>query len=70
MDPAFYALRERSLDEILPWSFIDAGVNEEFLKREFLKAQTGEATGDCRVDACNACGLELTEICKGKNSKS
>jgi radical SAM family uncharacterized protein len=66
MDPAFYALRERSLDEILPWSFIDAGVSEEFLKREYLRAQTGEDTGDCRTGACNACGLEGTEICKGK----
>jgi radical SAM family uncharacterized protein len=66
VDPAFYALRERSLDEILPWSFIDAGVSQEFLKREYLKAQTGEDTGDCRAGACNACGLENSEVCKGK----
>ncbi len=69
IDPHFYASRQRSLDEILPWSFIDAGVSETFLKKEYLKAQSGEATGDCRTGACNACGLELSEICKGKNSK-
>ena len=27
IDPAFYAERARSLDEILPWAFIDIGVN-------------------------------------------
>lgn len=70
IDPHFYASRQRSLDEILPWSFVDAGVSEDFLKREYQKAQTGEDTGDCRVGACNACGLELSEGCRGKNSKS
>jgi len=66
IDPHFYASRQRSLDEVLPWSHIDAGVSPEFLKREYLKAQTGEDTGDCRIGACNACGLELSDICKGK----
>jgi radical SAM family uncharacterized protein len=66
MDPKFYSARVRSLDEILPWSFIDAGVSQEFLKREYLRAQTGEDTLDCRTGACNACGLELTEVCKAK----
>ena len=35
VDPDFYTTRERSLDEILPWDFIDAGVSKEFLKREW-----------------------------------
>ena len=35
----FYTHRERSLDEILPWDFIDCGVSKEFLKREWEKAQ-------------------------------
>ena len=66
IDPLFYAGRERSLDEILPWSFIDAGVSENFLKREYQRAQTGEDTGDCRTGPCNACGLELSKICQAK----
>jgi radical SAM superfamily enzyme YgiQ (UPF0313 family) len=66
MEPGFYAYRERSLDEILPWSHIDIGVSEEFLKREYQKAIAGEATPDCRVSDCNACGLEQTEICRAK----
>ena len=28
----FYTTRERSLDEVFPWDFIDAGVSKEFLK--------------------------------------
>lgn len=66
IDPNFYATRLRSLDEILPWSFIDAGISEAFLKREYLRAQTGEETGDCRTGDCNACGLEISGVCKAK----
>jgi radical SAM family uncharacterized protein len=66
IEPRFYAYRERSLDEILPWSHIDAGVTEEFLKKEYQRAKNGEETLDCRNNACNACGLEETEICQGK----
>ncbi len=70
IDPVFYANRERSLDEILPWSYIDAGVSEDFLKKEYLKAKNGEETLDCRNNACNACGLEQSEVCLGKREKS
>jgi radical SAM family uncharacterized protein len=58
IDPAFYALRERPLDEPLPWAHIDTGVSDEFLKREYRAAVTAELTPDCRVSGCNACGLE------------
>jgi radical SAM family uncharacterized protein len=70
IEPGFYASRERSLDEILPWSHIDAGVTEEFLKREYQRARAGEETLDCRNNACNACGLEKTEVCREKNPVS
>ena len=30
---AFYTTRERDLDEIFPWDFLDCGVTKEFLKR-------------------------------------
>ncbi len=58
IDPAFYATRERPLDEPLPWAHIDTGVSDEFLKREYRAAVAAELTPDCRVSACNACGLE------------
>jgi radical SAM superfamily enzyme YgiQ (UPF0313 family) len=58
IDPAFYATRERELDEPLPWAFIDTGVSDEFLKDEYRRAVSAELTPDCRVSGCNACGLE------------
>jgi radical SAM family uncharacterized protein len=62
LDPSFYAHRQRSLDELLPWSHIDAGVSVAFLKREFRRALQGQETPDCRNNACNQCGLE--DICE------
>lgn len=52
----FYTTRERSLDELFPWDFIDCGVNKEFLKREWLKAQKEEVSPNCRK-ACQGCGV-------------
>ncbi|MCF7832033.1 MAG: TIGR03960 family B12-binding radical SAM protein [Candidatus Marinimicrobia bacterium] len=40
----------------LPWSFINTGVEEDFLREEMEKAERGETTQDCRVH-CNTCGL-------------
>ncbi len=67
LEPAFYARRERSLDETLPWAHIDPGVTLEFLKREYQRAFKSEETPDCHYNACNACGLErLNADCKRK----
>ena len=48
LDIDFYNLRERSLDELFPWDFIDIGVTKEFLKREWKRAMEGEVTPNCR----------------------
>ncbi len=67
LEPAFYAQRERSLDEALPWAHIDPGVTTEFLKKEYQRALKGEETTDCHYNSCNACGLErLSADCKRK----
>ncbi len=58
IDPAFYAQRERSLDEPLPWGHIDIGVSADFLKREYKRAVEGKETPDCHYHTCNTCGLE------------
>ena len=58
LDPFFYANRERSLVEILPWGHIDVGVTPEFLKSEYHKLWQEEETMDCRCGKCNACGLQ------------
>lgn len=60
LDPHFYATRERTHDEKLPWDHLDAGVNKAFLLREYENAVAGKYTVDCRRDACSACG-----VCQG-----
>ncbi len=55
VDPDFYTVRERSLDEVFPWDFIDAGVSKEFLKREWLAALEAKVTPNCRMQ-CSGCG--------------
>ena len=55
VDVAFYNLRERDLDEILPWDFIDIGVSKEFLKREWKNALEEKVTPNCRMQ-CAGCG--------------
>jgi radical SAM family uncharacterized protein len=62
LDPAFYARRERALDEPLAWAHIDTGIAPEFLKQEYRRALAGELTPDCR-NGCNACGLEEIHVC-------
>jgi radical SAM family uncharacterized protein len=66
LDIKFYAQRERSQDELLPWSHIDVGVSQDFLKAEYVKALNAEVTPDCRGGACNVCGLERWETGCGK----
>ena len=53
----FYVYRERSLDEILPWDFIDHGIKKSFLKREYQRALAGKTTDVCRTDTCTKCGV-------------
>lgn len=55
IDIGFYTTRERSLDEIFPWDFIDCGVSKEFLKREWQRALNEQVTKNCKQQ-CNACG--------------
>lgn len=55
VDLFFYTTRERGLDEVFPWDFIDAGVTKEFLKREWLNAIGEKVTPNCR-QRCSGCG--------------
>ena len=55
IDPAFYANRRWSYDEVLPWDIIDCGVTKEFLIRESKKAHEGVSTPNCR-EKCSGCG--------------
>lgn len=55
IDPDFYTTRERSIDEIFPWDFIDIGVSRKFLEREWKRAKEGVVTPNCRMQ-CSGCG--------------
>jgi len=57
INPDFYVYRERSLDEILPWDFIDHGINKAFLVEEYQKALREETSPQCHVGQCKACGV-------------
>ncbi|MEG2007186.1 MAG: TIGR03960 family B12-binding radical SAM protein [Oscillospiraceae bacterium] len=61
-DPAFYASRERSEDEVLPWDRISMGVRRDILLREKHRAYESRVSPDCRA-ACSNCGAAelLTE---------
>ncbi len=56
----FYTTRERSLDEIFPWDFLDCGVTKDFLKREWLKAMDETVSPNCRTQ-CQGCGANRFE---------
>ena len=55
VDIGFYTTRERDLDEIFPWDFIDCGVTKAFLKREWKRSQEETVTPNCRMQ-CQGCG--------------
>ena len=57
IDIDFYAMRQRPLDELLPWDFIDTGVTKEFLQREWKNAMAESVTPNCRM-ACSGCGVK------------
>lgn len=58
LDPDFYVYRERSYEEILPWDFIDIGVNRKYLERENEKAKKAELTRNC-LEGCTGCGINV-----------
>jgi len=61
LDPAFYAHRERSADEKLPWDFIDIGVSKVFLRREWEKSKEAVTTPNCQ-EKCTGCGAGCTDV--------
>jgi hypothetical protein len=66
VDPDFYSVRRRELDETLPWDHIDVGVTKKYLRSEYKKSLKAELTRDCRT-ACTGCGINLLQeggVCK------
>jgi len=55
LDEKFY-LRERSLEENLPWDFLDQGFDKKYLIDEFNRAKNLKSTPPC-FDGCKRCGV-------------
>ena len=54
-DENFY-LRERSLEENLPWDFLDQGFSKKYLVDEFKRAESLKSTPPC-FEGCRRCGV-------------
>ena len=53
--------RKRKIDDILPWSFIETGVNPSFLWEEYQRGLEEKISPPCVKENCHRCG-----ICDGK----
>ncbi len=56
LDPKFYAARQRSYAEVLPWGHIDTGVDQSSLWEEYQRALRGESSINC-AEGCTDCGV-------------
>ena len=61
----FYVYRQYSLDELLPWDFIDHGINKSFLRQEYKRAMQGKTSPLCPMESCDICG-----VCQENNGKT
>lgn len=57
LNPDFYALRERALDELFPWDFIDHGIKKSFLRQEYQRAIRETTSPPCPTEPCSICGV-------------
>ena len=60
LDPEFYACRERSREEVLPWSMISCHVSDGYLWRQRELAYQSVTTPDCRTQ-CSGCGANTVK---------
>jgi radical SAM family uncharacterized protein len=57
LNPDFFVLRPKAYDEILPWEFIDHGINKEYLIKEYRLALKEKESEICRIGECDRCGV-------------
>jgi len=60
-----HALRERSIDERLPWDHIDIFMPKKWFQEDWERAKVLEHAQDCRHKKCHRCGVidEERELC-------
>jgi radical SAM superfamily enzyme YgiQ (UPF0313 family) len=59
INAGFFVNRSRDRTEILPWDFIDHGVDRSFLWKEYQRALAAKTTPPCPMDPdrCRICGI-------------
>jgi radical SAM family uncharacterized protein/radical SAM-linked protein len=57
VDADFFTTRLRHLDESLPWSHMDCGVDPDFLKKQWNDLGNADRVDDCRNGNCHGCGI-------------
>jgi radical SAM superfamily enzyme YgiQ (UPF0313 family) len=64
LDPKFYAQRQHSQHEVLPWDVLDSGVNRNYLWHEYQQGLSETLTRPCSNDCqrCGVCSPLATEI--------
>ena len=56
LNPDFFVYRARDLQEVLPWDFLDHGIEKKYLIKEYEKAFACKSTPPCQPHKCKACG--------------
>jgi hypothetical protein len=49
------------VEEVLPWDFLDHGLEKRYLARELRRGLEARVTPKCRVETCRACGLDCAD---------
>jgi radical SAM superfamily enzyme YgiQ (UPF0313 family) len=59
VNAGFYVHRERTQEELLPWDFIEHGIDKKFLWSEYQRAVAAKSTQPCPMDPgnCMICGV-------------
>lgn len=58
LDPAFYSLRSRSYEEVLPWEVVDNGVERAYLWKELERSRQERPSPHCpQIQGCIRCGV-------------
>jgi len=60
-DAAWFVRREAGVEEVLPWDFLDHGLEKSFLAREQRRGLGARITPKCAVESCRACGLACAD---------
>ena len=55
IDPTWF-LRERAMDETLPWDHLSCGIPKSYFAKEHDRALRDKTTPDCLLKSCSICG--------------